>query len=260
MRIIRNLLLAALGLLAAVGLLAATPASAQDTPVTTQPASPTTNTPVTTQPPSVDPCLGCNHDGGVTEDGSGVFAVVGRGGTIVTSGGSGGASCTYWPLDGGSPIDETGEAGGTTIDGVAHVLIGWDCDGDGLLDGQALVPLITPVDVARQAFQRVEDLLPPQDVVMMLDYGVSQSWTPLGVGTGENYFSFEPMSWEPVSATATIGGITATTTATPLRVEWDTGNLNGSTGDGDLRYWTCDGPGTRPTTRILKTPRAKPGT
>ncbi len=198
----------------------------------------TVTTPVSAQ--LGDDCTRCPK-GGVSEDGKSVFAQIGRGGTVLVGGTNDG--CRYWPLDGGSPVDETGEAGGTTIDGVPHVLIGWDCNKDGILDGQALVPLVTPVDVARLAFERVEELLPTQDIVMMLDYGVSQSWTPLGVGTGDNYFSFNPMSWEPVSATATVGAITATTTATPLRVEWDTGNLNGSTGNGDLRYWTCEGPG-----------------
>ena len=66
------------------------------------------STPVGAQDPPR--CQNCG-DGGVTEDGSSVFAAVGAGGRVLVTGN--GDGCTYWPLDGGSPVDETGEAGGT---------------------------------------------------------------------------------------------------------------------------------------------------
>jgi len=45
----------------------------------------------------------------------------------------------------------------------------------------------------------------------------------------------EPGSWAPVSATATVGGLSVTATATPTQVLWTTGDGNG--------VW-CAGPGT----------------
>ncbi len=41
--------------------------------------------------------------------------------------------------------------------------------------------------------------------------------------------------WEPSSATAEVAGVSATVTARPVRVVWDTGDGAGV---------TCDGPGT----------------
>lgn len=46
----------------------------------------------------------------------------------------------------------------------------------------------------------------------------------------------DPAAWEPVSATATIPGLSATVTATPTHVSWDPG-------DGSSPV-VCDGPGT----------------
>lgn len=45
----------------------------------------------------------------------------------------------------------------------------------------------------------------------------------------------DPAAWVPTSTNASAGGVTVTTTATPQRVKWETG-------DGD--QVSCDGPGT----------------
>ena len=45
----------------------------------------------------------------------------------------------------------------------------------------------------------------------------------------------DPAAWVPTSTSASTGGITVTTTATPTRVVWDTG---------DAVQVVCDGPGT----------------
>lgn len=48
-------------------------------------------------------------------------------------------------------------------------------------------------------------------------------------------------AWRTVTASASDGGLTATATATPLKVVWDSGDTRAQT-DGD-RYLTCNGPG-----------------
>jgi hypothetical protein len=57
----------------------------------------------------------------------------------------------------------------------------------------------------------------------------------------ESWLWIDPADWQPITATATVGGITATATATPQYVVWDMGDGN---------QVTCDSPGVAYNTDI----------
>jgi hypothetical protein len=57
----------------------------------------------------------------------------------------------------------------------------------------------------------------------------------------ESWLWIDPADWQPITATATVGGITATATATPQYVVWDMGDGN---------QVTCDSPGVAYNTSI----------
>lgn len=58
---------------------------------------------------------------------------------------------------------------------------------------------------------------------------------PLTIVNYPTWLSISPSLWHPVSTTASVGGISATATATPSSVVWDMGNGHAT---------TCDDPGT----------------
>lgn len=174
-----------------------------------------------------------NPGGGVSGGGE-VSAWVGAGGSIQVSGG-GGSTCVYWLVDASGSAAPTGVFP-THIDenGSQFVWVAWDCDGDGQRDGYQSVELVTPEVVAFAAWDEARKQLP--------DFGLQFSMTTPLAGFPMT-LSLENGAWQPVSATASVSGLTATTTATPVRVEWDLGPVSELVGRNDLRHVTCDGPG-----------------
>lgn len=96
---------------------------------------------------------------------------------------------------------------------------------------------VDPKELAQQALDRVP--LPPPRVRMNPSAGTG------AVTNVETWLWIDPRQWQPVSASASAGGVTVTTTATPERVVFDMGN-------GDRV--TCAGPGTPydPTRRAVE--------
>jgi hypothetical protein len=159
------------------------------------------------------------------DDGASIEAVVvsdGSGGS--GGGGSGsGVTCTY-EVPHGDPVQLY-----RTIDGVPYELNFRHCS-DGTLT-VLWIPQVSGTDLAAIARDEVRRRLPlprlrsaPQP-----ERGVVQ------VGT---WIWVEPEIWRPVTATATIPGLSATVTATPRRLGFDPGD--GHHGTGAI---TCDGPG-----------------
>ncbi|MGF1599251.1 MAG: hypothetical protein ACFCVK_20445 [Acidimicrobiales bacterium] len=96
------------------------------------------------------------------------------------------------------------------------------------------VTLAEVQDVARLAFDEIKRRWPAQDVVLGWPEPTEDTWTALSTN----------LPWSPLSATASSGGLTVTVTASPLRAEWDTGQINTRVG-GD-RTVECGGPGDMP--------------
>lgn len=82
------------------------------------------------------------------------------------------------------------------------------------------VPVIDPEDLAGSAYDEVRRLVQPPTIT--LSPGVDAT----GFVNIETWLAVEPM--DPVSATAgpLPSGLAATTTATPVAIEWDTGDAS----------------------------------
>lgn len=103
--------------------------------------------------------------------------------------------------------------------------------------GQLVAAWITVADieaVAQLAFDDLQQRWPAQDVALGWPEPVEDTWTALRTS----------LAWEPISATATDGGITVTVTATPAQAVWDIGEVNGRYGG--TTEVVCDGPGDMP--------------
>ncbi len=98
----------------------------------------------------------------------------------------------------------------------------------------AFVTLAEVQDLARAAFADIQRRWPSQEVVLGWPEPTEDTWTALSTN----------LAWEPISAVASSGGLTVTVTATPVRAEWDTGQIN--TRIGGERTVVCDGPGEMP--------------
>lgn len=94
------------------------------------------------------------------------------------------------------------------------------------------VDIVTPAQVAQIA---VSDLLLRPPTVSMAPPGGK------AIVNLKSWLWISPADWQPITATATAGGITATATATPQYVVW-------AMGDGNKV--TCDGPGAAYNTSI----------
>jgi hypothetical protein len=113
------------------------------------------------------------------------------------------------------------------------------CQGPGVIDPLPPVWVPTaqpqqvaapPVDPAVVGQQAVSELVMPTPTIEMAP--------PAGAPQLVNVAAWlwiDPGAWAALSATATTGPVTATATATPVRVVWDMGNG---------AQVTCDGPGT----------------
>lgn len=93
-------------------------------------------------------------------------------------------------------------------------------------------PMIDPQTLALQAYRELP-----------LEYPAVRTWPPVGVPAIVHVpvvLWLDAVQWRPLSATASVPGLSATITATPVRVEWDMGGMPGDD-DGPV---TCEGPGT----------------
>jgi hypothetical protein len=90
--------------------------------------------------------------------------------------------------------------------------------------------VLAPVDVARQALAKIT----VPDPVPLTSPGVG---VPQIVGL-PTWLWVDPATWQPLSDSATVGGMTITATVTPTHITWDMGEGRGKD------PVTCDGPGT----------------
>lgn len=133
-------------------------------------------------------------------------------------------SCRYVPVNHEVPAPRPEEPGGWFM--VLCSPDGKDPDSHGPVWVPAgRVPVVSPAELARTARERLRlpapqiERSPAKDQLVHLP-----TWLWLSGG------------WQPVSATASVPGLSVTAVATPLSVAW-------SMGDGSTV--TCDGPGTR---------------
>ena len=192
-----------------------------------------------------DPGPGSGGNQGWT-DGQGVGATASSPGTpsgasTTSTGSSGGGSapvCTYTPL---SPqesqfADENaaqgwGPAKGTGPGGWYREVCTVDAQGNtsGIVVWLAAPPGAPPVDPAALA-QQALGFAPLYTPAIHLNPPANRDQL-VGVTT----WLWISGAWSPVSASASAGGVTVTTTAAPQRVTWNMG---------DGHTVTCDGPGT----------------
>lgn len=88
-------------------------------------------------------------------------------------------------------------------------------------------PPVDPAALAQEALDRTP--IPTPEIRLNPPAGRDQ------VVNVPTWMWLDPASWAPVTASASAGVVTVTTTATPMSVSWDMGN-------GDVVV--CDGPGT----------------
>jgi hypothetical protein len=175
---------------------------------------------------------------GVTEGPSGdpvVFVgTPGSGAPGGPSGGHGSVTCGMFDVTGVAGAGVTLGLGGPATDpveGRPYFIVCTNADG-GVVYQQLIIyqPGTTVVDaatLARQAYRELPLLYPQPRTAPPAD--MSQL---VGVRT---WFWIEQAQWQPRSASAAVPGLSATVTATPTAVLWDTG---------DGTTFTCDGPGT----------------
>ena len=138
---------------------------------------------------------------------------------------SGTTSCTPWALFDGSNFGT--QAGQPTVinsaTGEVMYVYFRTC---GAITQYVFVAPRPPEDIAKFAFQKVESLLPKPEVAFSppIDKMIVNFETWLGVTPSD-----------PIMATATIPGLSATVTATATDIEW----ITGSQVDGDTTTISC---------------------
>jgi hypothetical protein len=187
----------------------------------------------------------CNGDGSCVVTAQGGGSPGGSGSSGSSGGGASAEVCSWQPesaqaaqvlLDSGvpPPLVNDGSAGPDDswylatcvggpvgIDSVVYLVEA----APGALD------MLTPAEVAQIA---VSDLDLAAPTVSMAPFGKA-------IVNLESWLWIDPADWQPITATATAGGITATATATPQYVVWDMGDGN---------QVTCDSPGVAYNTSI----------
>jgi hypothetical protein len=174
------------------------------------------------------------HVGGSQTSDGGEVVVTGGGGSHGggSHGGSGSANpvvCTYYAMAPGGGIGAMGEQVSVTVPGTQYWLRCVNTQ-TGATESLDLVtatppdPAAVARDLAEQAYARLVLPLPsprtnPPDGQAIVNIPV---WFWVG-------------GWSPRSEAASAAGVTATVTALPFRVRWNTG---------DGATLTCDGPGT----------------
>jgi hypothetical protein len=145
-----------------------------------------------------------------------------------SAGGSGSVTCQLFDVAGG--VDPGSIGSGNPVanpqEGAPH----WLLCSDGYVNLITYQPGLTAIDaatLARRAYNELPLLYPrPRTAPPRASNQL------VGVRT---WLWVEPADWQPLSATASIVGLSATVTAQPTKVVW-------TMGDGD--EVTCDGPGT----------------
>lgn len=97
----------------------------------------------------------------------------------------------------------------------------------------AWISLVEIETLAYVAFDQMRESWPSQDINPQGPVMYKGHWNSLVID----------LPWQQLSATASDGGLSVTTTATPTEVTWDTYKVNTRDGLGGERYVTCDGPG-----------------
>lgn len=162
--------------------------------------------------------------------------------TTTSGGGSGANPCTSAPLVGGSSQFNEQWQRWPTIDFTAYgVPLGVDpssgrwwlvsCPPDPgakivwVGPGVASAPTVNPILLAQQALATIQFPVPTMRMSPSSSFGVVNFLT---------YLWIDPAAWQPFTATATAGPVTATVTATPDQVVWNMG---------DGHQAVCTGPG-----------------
>jgi hypothetical protein len=149
------------------------------------------------------------------------------------SGGHGSVTCGLFEITGVSGAGVTLGVGGAAIDpveGRPYFIVCRNVAGavvyQQLITYQPATNVVDAATLARQAYRELP-LLYPQPFTAP-PANMNQL---VGVRT---WFWIDPAQWQPRSASAAVPGLSATVTATPITVLWDTG---------DGAVITCDGPG-----------------
>jgi hypothetical protein len=150
-----------------------------------------------------------------------------------SSGGGSGISCSYYDTTvGDTDAIEFTPHSGEYVEGHYYWIECFDADGGSLFaryfEYRAGTPPVSPFRLALAASATLA--LGHPEPRTNPDRSVAQL---VGIDT---WLWIDEGSWEPLTATATIPGLSATVTATPVRTTWDMG-------DGAPPV-VCDGPGT----------------
>jgi hypothetical protein len=150
------------------------------------------------------------------------------------SGGGGSVTCGMFDITGVSGAGITlgvGDATTDPVEGQHYFIVCRDATGaivyQQIVAYQPGTTVVDPATLARQAYRQLPlaypqpFTAPPADVDQLV-----------GVRT---WFWIDPAQWQPHNATASVPGLSATVTAAPVEVRWDTG---------DGTTLTCIGPGT----------------
>jgi hypothetical protein len=178
---------------------------------------------------------GADGTGDAYNDGDEIGAGANDGESSGGSGGDGGAvHCTYERLSAEEERAATqidmGRWGPTPGTGAGHYYLKTCDDGDGQTTATIVYipdPTVDPEALAEEALDRTP--IPVPKVRLNPPQGQDQ------VVNVPTWMWVDRGSWQPVTAQATAGAVTVTTTARPGVVRWDMGN-------GDVV--TCAGPGT----------------
>jgi hypothetical protein len=106
------------------------------------------------------------------------------------------------------------------IPGQQYQIVCFDASGKAVYSAfityQPATPVIAPSTLARQAWKQLPLVFPPVATSPAMDrpqYVSLPTWLWV-----------DPAAWVPQSATAEVPGLSATVTATPMRVEWNLGD------------------------------------
>jgi hypothetical protein len=135
-----------------------------------------------------------------------------------TGGGGGGiVKCIYF--DAGQTSGGTSQAT-DPVPGQRYQIVCFDASGATVYSAfiiyELATPVIAPATLARQAWKQLPLVFPPPATSPAIDQ-------PQYVNLA-TWLWVEPGAWVSRSATAEVPGLSATVTATPMRVEWDLGD------------------------------------
>lgn len=164
-----------------------------------------------------------------------------RGGGAALRGGNGRSSCRWFPGSLASPVGgflevKPGEGfrlGDAEDGGVVLALYGRLCGGE-TAPTWVFVNVVSARQVANIGLDKVRDRLPKPDAMFSPDIRDSDSPAVVHLPL---WFAVPDGQWQPISATATVAGLSATVKATPSGLTLAPGDGRGSV--------QCAGPGAR---------------